>query len=751
MKTIFLSLLLLCSLGTLAQVNGKVTDEKGQPLPGAVIKLYNTLKPVKITLTDNEGHFYYDSAAEYLITTYMGFLPDTVKSLKPGLLIQLRPDTKTLKEVSIISRQPIIRQETDRTVISVNAQVKKLADNGLEIVNLAPGITISDSEDAILMSGKSEVQVMINDKAVKMTAGDLAKMLKSMPLRSIKQVEFLSNPPAKYEVNGNTGIINIKTNGVIKGLTGNMDYSTSQGENNWTDLSGLLNYGADKLAISGYAAWHRGGYLAENIKLRQLNPGTLDQQTSSLDKWSDPVFRISADYAISSNSTFGSIIEREASTNTGSSDTYSQQGANSYQTSSRNPNVRHWNTYNLNYRYSDTLGTELTVDLDRADFYKNGNITLLSTGQPQLNYQTATGIRISTLKTDYSHSWKNKLNLEAGLKIAGVQTENKQDANLFHYHEHIRAVYASLSANSQHWGWQLGLRAEQTEAKGETGSLVKPDTSYLNLLPSAYLTYATSAKHYFRLSLSRRIRRPDYSDLQPFTYVLDPLNQQTGNSGLRVQRNDQAELTYTFDDRITLVSSYNHSADYFSTVYRQSGNILVEIPANTGNMNTLNFDLNYPLKVNKWWSMLNKANLGNDHFTGELFQGRLDQDKWRYRFSTSQRITLPGKYQLQLSGRYTSAAQNLIYYQQSSANASASIGRKLFKDQASLRIGITDIFKTQRNYTSVNFGSLQYTDFGTFESRRVSLNFSWRFGNNKIRQTQGRNRGDEDEKGRSGG
>lgn len=742
--------MLFGGLSTFAQINGKVTDEKGQALPGAVIKLYKAANPVKVTLTDNEGHFAYDGADDDMIITYTSYLTDTLKNLKQDMTIRLNPDTKRLKEVRIQSRQPIIRQETDRTVISVNAQVKKLADNGLEIVNLAPGITISDNEDAILMSGKSEVQVMINDKVVKMTARDLAKMLKAMPSGSIKQVEFLSNPPGKYEVNGNTGIINIKTNGVVKGLTGNVDYSTSQAKNNWTDLSGLLNYGTGKLAISGYGAWHRGGYLTENTKVRQLNPGILNQQTSSLDKWSDPVFRIAADYAISHSSTFGGIIEREASTNTGSYDTYSQQGANSYQTSSQNPNVRHWNTYNLNYRYSDTLGTELTVDLDRADFYKNGNIMLLTTGQPQLNYQTATGIRISTLKSDYSHAWKNKLKLESGLKIAGVQTDNTQDANVFHYHENIRAVYTSLSRSNVHWGWQLGLRAEQTEAKGETGSLVKPDTSYFNLLPSAFLTYSPAGKHHFRLSLSRRIRRPDYSDLQPFTYVLDPLNQQTGNPGLRVQRNDQAELTYTFDDRITLVSSYNHSADYFSTVYRPSGNVLVESPTNTGKMNTLNCDLNYPLKVTKWWNMLNKANVGNDHFSGELFQGRLEEGKWRYQISSSQRITLPGKYQVQLSGRYTSASQNLIYYQQSSANASASIGRKLFKDQASLRIGISDIFKTQRNYTSVNFGSLQYTDLGTFESQRVSLNFSWRFGNTKVRQTVERDRGDADEKGRSG-
>ncbi|WP_431294971.1 hypothetical protein [Pedobacter sp. P26] len=218
MKTILLNLFLFCSLNAIAQITGTVNDEKKQPLSGAVIRLYQAVKTVKIAVTDNQGRFTYNGTADYMIITYTGFLTDTLKNLRSDMMIQLSPDTNTLKEIIVISRQPIIRQETDRTVISVNEKVRKLADNGLDIVNLAPGITVSDNEDIIQMSGKSEVQVMINDKVVRMTARDLAKMLKAMPSSSIKQVEFLSNPPAKYEVNGNTGIINIKTNGVAKGV-----------------------------------------------------------------------------------------------------------------------------------------------------------------------------------------------------------------------------------------------------------------------------------------------------------------------------------------------------------------------------------------------------------------------------------------------------------------------------------------------------------------------------------------------------
>ncbi|RKR81563.1 outer membrane receptor protein involved in Fe transport [Mucilaginibacter gracilis] len=757
MKKFLTVLFCLSAFTAAAQVSGKVTDEKGDALPGAVIRLFKNNQPAKTALTDTAGYFNCNvPGLNYLVITSVGFMADTIfTTQKPLGNIKLIPATRRLNEVRVQARQPIIKQETDRSVIMVNEQVKKLADNALEIVNLAPSITISDNEDAILMSGKAEVQIMINDKPVKMTARDLAKMLKAMPAGSIKQVEILTNPPAKYEVNGNTGIINIKTNMGVKGITGNLDYSTSQSVYNWTDLSGLLNYGAGKLAVSTYGAWHSGGYLTSDVKVRKLNTGTLNQQTSNLDNWSDPVWRVAIDYAIGKKSTLGGIIEREASTNTSSYDSYLQQPSNSYQTIGSNPYVRYWNTYNLNYRYSDTLGTELTVDLDRADFTKNGHITVITTGQPQLNYETLTNISINTLKTDYSHAWKNKLKLEAGFKIAAVQTNNNQDANQFNYHENIRAAYTALSGSAARWGWQFGLRAEQTTAKGESelassAKLTRPDTSYFNLLPSAYFTYAPGAKHHLRLSISRRIKRPDYNDLQPFTYVQDPLSQQTGNPNLRVQRNDEAELTYTFDDRITLVGAYSQANDYFNTIMKQAGNVLIEMPANTGTMNTLNFDLNYPVKATKWWNMLYKANLGNDHFKGALLDGELNEGKWHYQFSTSQRFTLPGKYQLQLSGRYTSASQNLIYARQDNANVSAGISRKLFKDQASVRLGVSDIFKTQRNYTSVNFGSLNYTDEGNFESRRVSFNFSWRFGNTKIRQTEERRRGDADEKGRSG-
>ena len=759
MKTLLLFAFCFYSLQAVAQVSGTVTDENKRPLPGAAVQFFNSSGRFKVALTDMNGAFQSRQPTICIVVSCSGYATDTVKYLKDSILVVLKHNARLLNEVRIAGRQPMLRQETDRTVIVVNDEVKKLADNVLEVINLAPGINISDNEDAIMMNGKTDVQIMINDKIVKMTAKDLAKMLKAMPSGSIATVQVMSNPPSKYDVDGNTGIINIQTSVLPKGFNGNVDYSSSQSTYNWSDLSGILNYGTGKLAVNGYGGWHTGGYLTQDLKTRELTDGILQPQSRNLEKWNDPIFRVTMDLQLSPRSTIGGVIEREASTNritylTGSEVYRTPLPDSSYNTVGQIPYVQHWNTYNLNYRYRDTIGNELTADADRAAYARDNHTSVITTGQPTINYHTTTNIDINTFKTDYTHNWKNKLKLEAGFKIADVTTEDDQDGDRFVYHENVRSLYSSLSKNYGKWAVQIGLRAEQTSARGVAdpaggAEIIRPDTNYLNLLPSFYITYDPDATNNFRLSFSRRVKRPDYDDLLPITYELDPLDYKIGNPGLRVQHNDQLELDYTLDNLLSLVSSYTRSGDYFNPVIQQVGNILYNTTANAGTMSSLNFDINSPMKVTKWWNMLNKVNLTYDHFEGQQFQGYLDQGNWHYQVSTTQRLNW-GKYLLQFGARYTSAARNLIYYQQSSANTTANISRKLFGDNASIKLGVSDIFKTQRNYTSVNFGTLNYTDLGTFESRRISFSFTWRFGNQKIRKAENHERGDADEKSRSG-
>ncbi|WDF56115.1 outer membrane beta-barrel family protein [Mucilaginibacter sp. KACC 22063] len=746
MKALFTSLLLLISVCVKAQFSGAVIDERQQPIPGAIVKPDGQAAKI----TDQNGQFYFTKPAAFVVISFAGYCTDTISPLKTGMLIKLQPYVKVLDEVKIKGQAPIIRQQADRTVIAINEQVKKLADNALEVIALAPGIDISPQENAISMSGKKNIQVMINDKPVQMTMTDLVKYLKSLPTGSLKSVELMKEPPARYETDGQTGIINVRT-APLKGITGNVDANTSQSRYNWSDISGVLNYGTEKLAISSYLAWHRGGYFVRSNRDRFLQDGILNQQTNNLERWSDPVIRLAADYQIAKGHVIGAIFEREASTNTTTYQTVSITDPGfSELTNGREPYMRHWDTYNLNYQHNDVLN----IDLDKAYFNRDGNTAIMNQGAADVNYQRYNTIDITTLKADAMRQFSKLLKIETGAKLANIKSSQQLNDDKFSYRENIYAAYTGLGYNANKWSWQVGLRAELTDALGiakgsNQQSVTAPDSTYFNLLPSLFINYSASQRHQFRLAISRRMQRPDYSDLAPFTYQINPLDYQAGNPYLRTQRNDAAEFSYIYDDRISAVAAYRQSADYFNPVVIQTGNILTQTTGNAGRVSSFSFDLNYPLRINKWWNMLNKVNVANDHFRGQLFQGMLDAEQWRWSVFSSQRITLPKQFLFQVTGRYNSAHRDLIYQQAGSGTVSASLGKKFKGDKVSVRLGMSDIFNTTRNFTRVNFGTLNYTENQVVESRRVSLAFNWRFGNQKVRQTQDHSNGDSDEKGRS--
>ena len=243
-----------------------------------------------------------------------------------------------LKEVIIKGQQPVVQQKADRTIIVVNEGVRKLADNAMQLIALAPGLTISDNEDAIQLSGKDGVEVMINNKLVKLSGRDLVKLLKSMPSGSVSQVEIMANPSAKYDVTGNTGLLNIVTkNNELTGFNGNVDLETSQSIHNMSDLSSTFNYGSDHLALTAYLGYHSGNYPTQYTEARQLESGFLNQQNHTDERWSDPIFRLAGDYFLGSKQTISALIEQERSNNHGGYLTNSATPDSTYTTTSVKP------------------------------------------------------------------------------------------------------------------------------------------------------------------------------------------------------------------------------------------------------------------------------------------------------------------------------------------------------------------------------------------------------------------------------
>lgn len=782
-------------------IKGKINAPDGSKLTGAVASLLSVKDSslLRGAATDENGNFSFNklSAGEYLIKAsfigFDGFLTEPIILSDSGInlpAIALKNANVTLAAVVVSSQKPLIEQRVDATVLNINELVLKEAANAYEVLRFAPNVNLSDNEDNVEMNGKNYVEIMLNGKLVRLTGRDLVKLLKSIPSQSVSQVDIISNPSAKYDVQGNAGIINIKMKKVVNaGFNGNASVSHIKSVNNMGDLSASLNYGRGKLYITNYLAYHYGKYRTRYNETRLsnpvINPILLRRNNINIDNWRDPVLRTGIDLYLNPRHTIGGIIELERSSNKTGYTTFTDIGKSGMEAdssifaSSSAPNVRNWNTYNLNYRFTDTSGSEFNFDIDRS-YYKKTNDNTIKTGSnssigapyktgPAFLFNSLEIIDLLTFKADYSKSYSSKFKLEAGLKSSFVDNKKDQLAeimvnnsvktdtgstNYFKYTERINAAYATVGQKYKKWSYQVGVRFEHTNSIGISTSLKgikinKPDTAYLNVLPSAYLSFLPNKKHSLRVSFIQKIKRPNYEDLEPVDYQIDQFYFHLGNPSLRVQKNANLELNYSYKNKLNLIASYVYTTDYFTDVLYQEQGILFERKDNTGQLKSFNFNASYPIRPTEWWSADNRVTVFNNRFTGPLLEGYLDEGKWSYTVYTSQRFAIAKEYILRLTARYNAPQQRLYFFDESSGSVSLSFGKQILKKKGTVRIGFSDIFQQQRTNTRVDFGSLQYSQRNTWESRSVSLDFSLRFGSNKIKQPRERETGNSDEKGRT--
>src|SRR5215212_9140936 len=240
MKSI-ITLLLVCSFTSLfaqtktGKVSGSITDENQKGIDGATVSLLRGKDAglVKVAITNKTGVFEFEKIAdgEYMISVTMtGYTkkngekftitPDrSAVSLNP---LQLAVAQKSLSEVTVTGRRPLIENKIDRTIVNVDAAPTNAGATALEVLEKSPGISV-DNDGNISLKGKQGVIVMMDGKPTYLSATDLANVLRNMPASSLDQIEIMTNPPAKYDASGNSGIINIKTKkGRTEGFNGSI-------------------------------------------------------------------------------------------------------------------------------------------------------------------------------------------------------------------------------------------------------------------------------------------------------------------------------------------------------------------------------------------------------------------------------------------------------------------------------------------------------------------------------------------------
>jgi iron complex outermembrane recepter protein len=649
---------------------------------------------------------------------------------------------------------------------------------------LAPGVIVSDVDDNIMMSGKEGIGVMIDGKRVALAGKDLKAFLKSIPAENIDKIEIITNPSSKFDAQGNAGILNIRLKKNLNlGVNGSVGIDYQQGETQRGSLTSSINYRNDKINIYGYSAYHLGRYRTRmNFERTVPTPsGTavFSQNSEHLDLWRDPTFRIGADYFLTPKSTIGAVGEFEKSTNGEESRSNidvkgsARARVNSFNNS---PSNRTWNKLNTSYRFADKLGSEFSIDIDYFKYVRNIESTLTNDIQNNLvnnqqfvsRFLTDAGITVFATKVDYTKQVKN-MRIDIGAKFGSVQTKNNlavsnfteskyvddfSKTNNFLYKEKISSAYFNYSNKMGKFGFQVGLRAENTDIDGVSTNLLgeninQPKANYFNLFPTAYVSY-DGGNQQFRLSYGKRINRPDYNTLNPFVYQIDLYNSERGNPLLKPRYSDNYELAYTLNKSTSMVFGYHKSTDMFSSINRQIGIETIKTTENLGQEGNWSLSINTPIKFTSWWSSYSWITGFNNKYDGNFSERPFKSEGWGFSMYSSQNFSLPQKWSLELSGYYNSATRRTVFDEFGFGSINFAFQKKLMKDKAIFKLGFNDLFNMQRNRKTLDFEGLKYDILRTWENQQVLLEFRVNIGRAGIKKSQKRESADGDEKKRAG-
>ncbi len=809
MKTVILFISAsLISLAGFAQapssVKGTVTDNASKPLPAATVSLLVSKDSslYKAAVSDNAGAYQFEKvkAGSYMVkisSVNFGSWYSTNFELKEGTsyavpAASMAAANKELKEVVVTTtKKPMIEVKADRTVFNVENSINATGSNALELLQKSPGVTV-DKDDNISMKGKNGVRIYIDGRPTPMSGSDLAAYLKSVQSTDIESIEMIENPSAKYDASGNAGIINIKFKKNKKfGTNGTVAVGHNQGIYGKQYGNASLNYRDKKVNLFSNVSINKDR--GENwLKFHRLQSDSIyEQSTLNFNSSKGGNIKLGADYFINDKNTIGILYNGNYNSSEWISDgqTFispqnSKLPAQILKSGNSVPSNRSNTNFNINYRYADTSGRELNIDADRGFFRSRGNSL-----QPNIYVDAATGavlrerifanstpinIDISTAKADYEQKF-GKGKLGVGAKFAQVKTDNTFDfynvinnskqqdwerSNRFTYTEKVSAAYVNYNRAYKKWSYQIGVRAEQTNSEGELKARSKAtmnDTtetvkrSYLDFFPSAAISYTLSATHQFNINYSRRIDRPHYQDLNPFENKLDELTYEKGNAFLRPQYTNSFSLSHTYKSFLTTSLSYSHISDYITPINDTARTNATYITnKNLASQDVYSLNISAPFKITKWWNVYANVNTNHTRYKADFDDGKsINLSVTTVNYYNQHTFTLGKGYTAEFSGWFnTPSIWGGTFKTEFMWSADAGIQKLVMDKKGTIKLSVTDIFKTNQWKSVSNYAGITFNAQGGWDSRQARLSFQYRFGSNTVKAARERKTSIESESNR---
>lgn len=796
---LYIILLLLMPFLINAQTNisGTITDQNNQPVEYATVALFSTIDStlIKGELSNIKGEFLISNTPKgkyFLKISYVGY-PDIKTALievasdpvKLGNL-QFKEASLDLQEIEVVAARPLIEVQADKTVFNVEGSINASGNTALELLRKSPGVVV-DNEDNIILAGKAGVLVYIDDRPTYMSSDDLAIMLDNMQSSEIDAIEIITEPGAKYEAEGNAGIINIRMKKDKSiGTNGSINAGYGYGRNHRYNGGLTLNHRNKK--FNAFATINHSGGKRENWMdfYRQQNGLVFDSYTSTINDIFSNSAKVGFDYFINEKSTIGFLIngainKRDwfANTTTGIFPDGTTSAETILTSNSDNEGKRNNYNTNFNYQWNGEKGNTFSVDFDLANFDNSSynfqpNLLKQAVDNAKIdenNYEgnDSTLINIYAAKADYeTNAYKGKLGF--GIKWSFVSTDNAYDffeliddntvldverSSKFDYTENINAAYVNYKKTLGKFNLNGGVRMEHTISKGDlftykqgTNAEDTIDLNYLRWFPSAGISWNVNPKNQLALNYNRRIKRPSYQDLNPFEYKLSEISFFKGNPFVTPQYAHNITLKHTFNYMFNTSLTYSRINNYYTNISIAQGDSASYLtPINLDHQEVVSLNFSAPYSPKNWWNTYTSLSLVNLRNVADFENlGNLNVSTNNFNLYHQSTFLLPADWAIEVSGWYNSPGiWGAVYETAQQGSLDFGVKKKIFSGRGNLKASYTDVLLTAPWSAVQDFGGFVSQGSGGWESRAFRFNFTYAFGSQTVKDARKRKVGLDDE------
>ena len=745
-------------------VKFKLVNTRNEPLPFATVLVLSVPDTVtrQAAISDSNGvaTFILVQSRPYLIRVSSVNFKLLEKKLtitgdNPSYTIMAEPRSQSMEKVVVTASRPLMRQQDDKTIVDPEP-LAAASTNAYEVIEKTPGLFI-DQDGNIYLSSTTPAIVYINGREQKMSASDVATMLKNLPPNAIASIEILRTPSAKYDASGSGGIVNVVLRkGVRIGRTGSVTAGMNQGK--YGNQFAGVNLNNNNGALTTYINLQYGRRNSfDRIRTDRLfSPDSLlSQNAITFYSGSNYYFGYGVSYVLNKKWDLnydGRLSYNRTDNNSNNLSTISKistsELVNSNNTDVRNKGHNASVNQGFNLRYKiDSTGSEWTTDLSYT-YAPNNTAQWFRTGNGELDNQ----LHFLSAQTNLVKRFSQNLTVETGLKTSNVDFKNTTNyfklspsgnisdparTGAYRYIENLNSAYLQASRNFSGFIVKVGTRMENTNMKGN--QLLPKDTSFsirrTDFFPYLYLSkvIATIAGYDLRAYLvyRRTISRPSYEYLNPSQRYIDPYLYETGNPSLRPQFTKNYEAKISVDERPLVAVGLNDTKDIFTQVIYpgdSSRRVSSRTYDNLGSNKETYIRLLGAIPPGKRYFFVMGAQYNHNFYEGFYESKPLAYRKGSWLIFTYHNFKLTPLTQISLNGFARFRGQQQFYQLSNYGELRLSVSQMFLKKKLTLTVSANDIFKTNKNEFTIDQGSTHANGVREGDTRRFGLNLRYNFG-----------------------